>query len=284
MSSKTIDARGAGMGDLVVGLWVAEGARKVGEKIAFLECSRADIVRAFGFETVSEPSEDCMSLGSGTNTYNEELQTAVLDQSPRPVRWQKTVGWEFEPSRPKLGSLPDEAMGWAEAMAGPNPSIVVAPRSHYDSRTMPLQKWLRVVWSLHKEGIRTVAIDGSKEHVQAFPFYAFGFGWWHILALLAEANVVAGNDSGIAHLSGTIGTPTVVPMGPTHPDIVFGHCYDVLSPVQQKSVECAGCHFSVEKGYQLACDHGCEALQSLPWQRVRDAIMQSVEVRKEAIA
>lgn len=276
MAAKTIDGSGAGMGDSVVALWIAEGARAVDEEIRFVEGHYSEVVRAFGYETTSGRSEDCMVVGSGSNTYEEELSSSSFDTSPRTLRWQRTVGWDFRPSKPNLRPLPEDALGWADAMADGRPLVVIAPKANIDSRSMPMQKWLRVAWSLADAGIRTLAIDGSKEVVESFPFYAFGFGWSHILALLSRAAVVAANDSGIAHLASTIGTHTVAAIGPTNPNIVFGHCLDVLTPIRSSTAGCTGCHFAGEKGYQVACDHGCEALQTIPWQIVKEGILNAI--------
>lgn len=277
MTSKSIDSRPGGTGDLAVALWIAEGARAVGETVTFVEEGRADIVRAFGHQSASEPTEDCMPLGTDSPVYQEELRTSDQNRSARTERWQRTMGWHFPSKRPSFRILSEEATGWANAMVDGRPTVVIAPRAVFSTRTLPQQKWIRMAWALHAEGIRTVAIDGAQSAVDAFPFYAYGFGWTHTLALLSRAAVVVGNDSGIAHLAATIGVPTVAAMGPTDPEIVFGHCHDVLTPIVASSVECAGCHFAGHRGFQGACDHGCEALQAIPWRSLYDAVHQALD-------
>lgn len=274
MGVKTIDACPAGMGDAMVGLWIAEGARAVGEKVYFVDGSYGEIIRAFGHETKPKRSKDCMVLGSGSDSYEAEMHSSHLDNSNRPVRWQRTMGWNFTATRPTIKSLPEEALNWAKAMHDGRPLVVLAPKANFESRSMPMQKWLRLAWALEKSGVRTIAIDRNKEAVEAFPFFAYGFGWSHIIALLASAHVVAGNDSGIPHIAATLQVPTVVAIGPTNPDIVFGHCKDYLVPISASGVECFGCHFRAEKGYQVACDHGCDALQSISWREVQSKILE----------
>lgn len=281
------------MGDSVVALWIAEGARSAGDEIAFVDSMHSPVVRAFGHAIVPHRSDDCMVLGSGSNTYEEELATSAVDRSPRTVRWQKTVGWDYPVIRPKLKSLSEDATNWARAMCDGRPMVVLAPKANFESRSMPLQKWLRLGWSLERAGYRTIAIDGRKEMVDAFPFYAFGFGWEHVVALLTQAAAVAGNDSSIPHIAATLGVPTIAAMGPTNDEIVFGHCRDTLTIVAAEGVECSGCHFRADKGYQVACDHGCDALQSISWTAMRYEIERLIagqsgrslielNVRKEA--
>lgn len=271
-TNRSIDPCPAGMGDAIVGLWIAEGARSVGEKIVFVDGGYSDIIRAFGHEVVPERTEDCMVLGSGSVVYEEEMRTSATDQSSRIERWQKTLGWEYPGVRPKIHHLQEEAVNWANAMHDGRPMVIIAPKANYESRSMPMQKWLRIAWSLERAGIRVIAIDGQQSAVQAFPFYAYGFNWQHTLALLAKSDVVAGNDSGIPHAAATLGIPTIVAIGPTNADIVFGHCRDALTTLVADNIECQGCHFRPEKGYQVACDHGCDALQSLSWKAIESKI------------
>lgn len=143
---------------------------------------------------------------------------------------------------------------------------------------------MRLAWSLHSEGIHTVAIDRSKDVVEPFPFFAFGYDWNHVLALLGKASVVAGNDSGITHLAATVGVPTVAALGPTDRSIVFGHCLDVLRSVGMESVNCFGCHFRYDKGYRIACDHGCEALARTPWESLEAEIRAALNVSQRRSA
>lgn len=278
--AKTIDSRPGGMGDAVVALWIAEGARVLGDTIPFVNSVHSDVVRAFGHEITSRPSQDCMGLGIGTNTFEDEWHTILMDRTPRTLRWQRTLGWDYEPHRPSLGTLAPEAQLWAHTIGTTEPFVVIAPQANVNSRTAPLQKWLRVAWALQSVGVRTVAIDGCRSVVEQFPFYAHGFGWQHVLALLQRASVVAGNDSGIAHLATTIGVPTVVAIGATDPTVVFGHCLDEVTVVGATEIECFGCLFKRERGFQAACDSGCEALGMIPWQRLRDAILEALETRR----
>lgn len=274
---RTYDASGAGVGDLAIGLWIAEGARLGGAEIQFVRSGYDQVVEAFGFRTADVPSSDCLPVGGASLAYAEELDTSVHDRLPRTLRWQRTVGWEFTPARPRLANRPEDAVAWANGVIGNRPTLVIAPRAAHTSRSLPIQKWIRIAWALHAEGIHTIAIDRAKDVVEPFPFFAFGYDWHHVLALLSKATVVAGNDSGITHLAATLGVPTVAALGPTDQSIVFGHCLDVVRVVGMPSVSCFGCHFRYDKGYRVACDHGCEALPVTPWQSLEAEIRAALD-------
>ncbi|MDX2064424.1 MAG: glycosyltransferase family 9 protein [Fimbriimonadaceae bacterium] len=275
---KSIDARFGGVGDLAVGLWIAEGARQAGEAIDIVGGGYEPIIHAFGHRTVMDPTSDCMLLGGNSDVYAEELKSSRDDFAPRTLRWQRTMGWDFAPRRPQLQFLSPASYEWAATLVGAQPTVVIAPRAAHTSRSLPVQKWIRVAWALHEEGIRTVAIDRDKDVVHHFPLFAYGFDWTYVLQLVSLAAVVAGNDSGIAHLAVTVGRPTVVTMGPTIGSIVFGHSLDVVRLVTTAELACHGCHFHHAKGYRVACDYGCEALSLISAERIRDEIKTALAV------
>lgn len=277
-NGKVFDASRAGVGDLAIGLWIAEGSRRVGEEVRFTPSGYDQVVRAFGFCTSNSIGHETLEVGGASRAYAEELESSNEDVSPRTMRWQRTVGWNFVPSRPFLqisNSVPYE---WAEEVVARQRTIVIAPQAAHASRSLPRQKRIRLAWALHEKGVRTVAIDRNKEVVEPFPLYAFGYDWEHVLALLDKSCIVLGNDSGVTHLAATVGKPTLAALGPTHPNIVFGHCLDVVKIISSPSVACLSCHFSYDRGYRVACDHGCEALSMIPFSSLEVEILEMMGI------
>jgi ADP-heptose:LPS heptosyltransferase len=78
---------------------------------------------------------------------------------------------------------------------------------------------------------------------------------------MSSVELVVGNDSGPAHLAGTLGTPTLALMGPTRAACVFGHIPEVTPLAVSLEPACAGCHFG--RPFRAACDQGCQALYAL---------------------
>lgn len=78
------------------------------------------------------------------------------------------------------------------------------------------------------------------------------------LGILAEARIFLGNDSGLAHLAGAVGTPSVVVFGSTDPEATRpwdgprGDGKPVLLALVRRRTLCAPCRFDV-----CPIDHAC---------------------------
>jgi heptosyltransferase-2 len=91
------------------------------------------------------------------------------------------------------------------------------------------------------------------------------------LGVLSCADLFVGNDSGLAHLAGAVGTPAVVVFGPTDPDATRpwdgprGDGKPVRIAVARRRTPCAPCRFDV-----CPIDHRC--LRALDVGRVLAAV------------
>lgn len=85
-------------------------------------------------------------------------------------------------------------------------------------------------------------------------------------AVLAAAGVVVSNDSGLGHVSGAVGTPTILLFGPT-PDRTLGHLPPNVK-VMRTGMACEPCWFSVRF---KACAGSVQCLKQLSIDRVREA-------------
>ena len=110
-----------------------------------------------------------------------------------------------------------------------------------------------------KAGFSVKVVMEQRDYAFFMPFHCLvGKSWNYIAAAIQSARLVIGNDSGPAHLSGTIGTPTIAIQGPTT-ERIFRHIPEVVS-YRKKALGCAGCHFLPEKEFRASCDSGCHEL------------------------
>jgi ADP-heptose:LPS heptosyltransferase len=107
-----------------------------------------------------------------------------------------------------------------------------------------------------------------------------------VAAAMQRARLVIGNDSGPAHLAGTLQTRTLAIHGPTTARI-YNHIPEVTSFIKI-SLGCSGCHCLPSEdpsrlGWRASCDYGCgELFRTFP-EEVFD-VATAMLVQKEAAA
>jgi ADP-heptose:LPS heptosyltransferase len=110
------------------------------------------------------------------------------------------------------------------------PIIVVHPGSGSVAKRWPLRCFATLIERVESElGVRTVIVTGYAETEMAArlrsltsaatPLVAENWPLLPTAALLAQAAVVVGHDSGLTHLAAALQRPTVAIFGPTDPEI-----------------------------------------------------------------
>ena len=100
--------------------------------------------------------------------------------------------------------------------------VAIHPGAGSRSKTWPLERFARVA---AERGLACLWLKGPAErelapHPGAGPsVVAADLPLGVVLALLRRATVYLGNDSGVSHLAGAAGTPSVVLFGPTDPGL-----------------------------------------------------------------
>ena len=139
----------------------------------------------------------------------------------------------------------------------PAPRVILSPISTCPTRSWPLERYEALGLLLQKAGLSVVLIDepgGAKTRNMPFT-RIFGQGAEREAAVIAQCQLLIGNDSGMAHLSCSLEVTTLVVCGPTDGHKVFAwykqaHWMDGPLP-------CAGCYFYKENGWREECQHGC---------------------------
>lgn len=274
------DCRNCGLGDVIVSLWIAQGAREAGHDVRYLPGQHDRLVQAFGFQTADVPP--AISFGGESANYKKELELGGQGHH-RTRLWQHGLPFHVDPQRPFAGNW-DECDVWAHELkfsrtGDSKPFVLLFPGCAYNTRTWPEQKWTRLAWALESHGVGTVALNATTQSLESMPFFAYGYAVEAIISLMRVADLVIGNDSGPAHLAGTLGIPTLAIMGPTDPETVFGYVSEVQTlRASTDELPCVGCHFKADRGFQAACDQGCEALQIFPVQQVLQTTLKNLEM------
>jgi hypothetical protein len=241
----------AGLGDIVMLAWLAEGCRRAGERVTFHRTRNLELMELFGLSVDPEPG------GVGLDeAYAREL--ADRCRRPRLDYVREHLGVTAPPARPPLRLTPDHR-GWADERVRElgEPLVVLFPQTAWTTREWPASYWVDLAWQLKAAGVATVVLMSPKdERFTNTPAHWWGTPIVRVAALVERAALVVGNDSFPAHLAGAIGTPTVALMGPTRPT-VFAHAPSVTC-LGSGAIDCTGCHFAAP--FRAACDQGCQSL------------------------
>jgi hypothetical protein len=147
------------------------------------------------------------------------------------------------------------------------PIVALSPFTNAEVRQWPMRHWVQLAQRFRKEGFAIYTIDrphddNKPNRTKAFPGPKFGSNDPHeVAAIVSLSNVLVGNDSGMPHVAGFVGTPAVAICGPTVGKIAFGGWPSVV-PIQAPA-ECTGCLWFQDGGWKPWCGFGCEALADL---------------------
>jgi hypothetical protein len=255
-----------GIGDAVVGLYAACGAADAGYDVTY-NCRYPA-----WFAGVSHPGVTIAPFAptsiNASGDYSKHLELAGSGGVLSRPQWycdHISAGLgvpKFAPSRPR-------------SVAKPSPVIdpeyaVLSPFSTETARTWPSERWTKLANEIAASGKRIVGIDGPGDHdsrlrtifggTPANWYWGMSPEW--MLGLLAHAELFVGNDSGMAHIAGLLGTPARAVMTHLRPSMVFD-CAPSVVGVGAEGWECQGCAWHHASGFRDECNQGCKALQSI---------------------
>jgi hypothetical protein len=247
------------MGDMVSLAWLAEGTRDTKDPISFYATGASyALLRLLGQHVSEEPNGAEVVVSTG---YLAELQDGGAKLRLDYMR--QLLGISTPHKRPPV-QIPSAELNWAienKAQIGGD-LVLLFPQTYWDSRSWPACYWVELAWRLKERNVSPVVmmVNEDKRFTNT-PHYFWGFDIAKVAALMSVSKLVVGNDSGPAHLSGTIGIPTIITVGPTRPECVFGHIPEIIALKSEETPDCAGCHF--QPPFRAACDQGCQALYAL---------------------
>lgn len=149
-------------------------------------------------------------------------------------------------------------------------SVVFAPFSYFNCRQWPIVHWVVLEQKLIQAGIRVIISHDNAKQCGLFLSEKVCSSDPEVLAgMMLNAACVISNDSGLAHLSGILGTRTFVLTGPTNAIRIYG-AYPRATGIKS-TLYCAGCYWN--EPYNSSCDLGCSALWSVSPQSVFETIL-----------
>jgi len=130
---------------------------------------------------------------------------------------------ELDDTRNKI----NQAMPAVSAM----PALLVAPGAAHENKQWPSERFTEVAIKLYEEsGSSIFWATSSSNKVDTSPrgkipddhfFEIKDYPLDKLASIISQCRLTIANDSGIAHLSSAVGTPTISIFGPTHPSLGF---------------------------------------------------------------
>jgi ADP-heptose:LPS heptosyltransferase len=166
-------------------------------------------------------------------------------------------------------------------------AIIIAPFSNSATRDWPVEHFISLVglllrnWPNESGLIKIIGTAGQRQRsnaiVRDYPsdrvFNECGrLPWPVVLEEIRNAACVVGNNSGISHLSGSLGAPTVCIFGGSHQRLEWrpmGFSVTVLS----RSIGCSPCHLD----HTRACGYGLACLRDISPEVVADAVLDAIK-------
>lgn len=157
-------------------------------------------------------------------------------------------------------------------------SIILCPcvaKSNYRNREYPRHSWLSLANRLRDLGHQVLIADNVHQRLELFHSHELIMGpaeGWppeRFTSLMLNAACVVGNDSGLAHLAGIVGAPTLTLNGVTEGDKIFDF-YSRVTNLQGK-LGCDGCWWGGAYRPDL-CDTGCASLAGISTDQIIEAI------------
>jgi heptosyltransferase-1 len=266
-----------GLGDTVCGVYAACGLAKAGHEVVY-HARNTSWLQGISYPNLTIVPESEHPFDANAN-YRTQLREAFFSRVDSRPSW-------FIRNISKAYSI-DECQPTRPNVIKPNPVldgkyVVISPFTTHDSRDWNFNHYRRLAIALKTQGYRVICIGTPKQRERLdTAFYGLELEkisdkppeW--ISALVAHASVVIGNDSGIVHLGGLYGVPTVCILAHFDPVYSFmcGESIDWIVP----TMGCTGCHTLIEGGWDQNCNWVCSALQTINPELVTDKVLKLYE-------
>ncbi|WP_020471405.1 glycosyltransferase [Zavarzinella formosa] len=258
-----IEQGGGGIGDALLGL-IAVARLKADQPTAAVFYHVSSLAKPFvalfeGYDGIgvhlrNHTEEPVLGRRQINLGYAAETRTRLA--VPRWERYAKNIGatGTFIPALRE----PERVRKLGRDLAG---AVLMSPFSTDKSREWSLQHWLTLEGLLRDAGIRTAIVHSDVQGTERFRYSEklVAQPAERLAGAMLNSACVIGADSGMAHLGGILGVPTVVLGGSTSVERIFGR-YPRVTCLQGK-LSCSGCHG--QEPFDERCKNSCANIQSV---------------------
>ena len=242
-----------GIGDAILLTWIA--SQNV--RLFSSQGGKRDALSVLG---VTSDVQVGVVVNSSETYSQEQLNQGVI---PRLMAVCRTLGIEYRPVRPSV-NISSAAVEFAKDYWGNGsvPRILLCPEANDPTRLWPHWDQLQYLLpaSCNVKVLRSSDVDGS---------------WAKTAAIMQQASIVVAVDSAPAHMAASVGSTTIVLLGPVSAS-AYAHAENVTGLAVDASCQsCVGCSYSPP--FEEACKQGCSALRKLSPEVVADAVLKKLQ-------
>jgi len=169
---------------------------------------------------------------------------------------------------------------------GMGPLIVLHPGPTWPVKEWPEAGWVELVAELRRRGFFNLVQLGVGKHPQLGALPRINIPGVlplvdqltveDTVALVAQADLLIGIDSGLMHIAASVGTPAVGMFGPTSPQFLYAK--SSISSFVVSRVECQGCHHRVPRMHWMTgCPYNIRCMKEISVEAVLREIIQRLE-------
>ncbi len=268
MTSKiSISSKLNGLGDSLCSMWCVEGLKQAGMDVDFfVRPEHIGICRLYHERVFHKDNAPLDAVTLNISKTETEMAGRPPDNLSRIDWWW---GWAEEQYS---GEFPAGATPKKPQLLNPfvlrpelENTIVIAPECCFYNRTWNMGHYGRLVHLLKEAGHEVVAfVEKAESKVNEINglVYHYGMSFEGLAMAIASSKLLIGNDSGPAHIAGTVGTPCIPVHAVMPPEAVWNYYSDFFPAYPDDA--CAGCGFKADRGYHPhTCGKMCSALEGI---------------------
>jgi ADP-heptose:LPS heptosyltransferase len=171
------------------------------------------------------------------------------------------------------------------------PLVLIHPGPSYPVKHWPRESWIALVEELKRHGVHSIAQLGARagsysntgtEQFQPVPGVVSlvqQLSLPETVALIAQADLFVGVDSGLLHVAASVRTPSVGLWGPTSHRFLYAESESRHSVTSR--VACQGCHHRMPRlHWQTGCPYDARCMQTISVNEVFRACQTALESRR----
>lgn len=264
-----------GIGDQIVALYAATGIAALGYEVSFYtRCPEwLERVDHSGVRVMGEQPPN----GEGRKVIDLNLHYPTqLRHGTDKAAWYASA---LSKDGPIKAARPDLSLENVEPCFPFDRYVLLMPFAAWPERDWPEAHWNRLAHLIDKANYHVVVVGLEKDETRLHKTFNESRAMWVIdqesewvIHAMLGAQAVIGPDSGMVHVAGLHGVPTICVHAQLPSEFLFSCAPSARSVLPQTA--CVACRWQPENGYTSACESGCSALATVGPEAVMEAFYE----------